>query len=59
MNHDVAHCLDYKCGKCPSTCPFVQLERDLKTRIDLIGVPITYQSFKDEEVCRKYTMENR
>ena len=56
MNHDVAHCLDYKSGKCPNTCPFAKLEQDLqKHAIDLIGVPITYQSFLHDSICERST----
>ena len=49
MNHDYAHCLDYK-EDCPEKCFRAQLTRDLKRN------PIPWRSwmhFKGTEECEK------
>ena len=52
MNHDYAHCLDFSKG-CPKDCFRAQLTRDLKRRIDLGGIPLTWMHFKGTEECKK------
>lgn len=48
MNHDYAHCLDFK-RNCPKDCFWAQLQRDLMKRFYLL--PLTYAHFKDTEEC--------
>lgn len=50
MNHDYAHCLDFK-ESCPNNCFRAQLTRDLKTRTDLLGLPFTWMHFKETKEC--------
>ena len=52
MNHDYAHCLDYR-PDCPKSCFRAQLERDLAKRKDIYWLPITYQHFQDTEECER------
>ena len=52
MNHDYAHCLDFS-NSCPKDCFRAQLTRDLKRRIDLGGIPLTWMRFKGTEECKK------
>ena len=52
MNHDYAHCLDYQ-KDCPKTCFRAQLCRDLESRRDLWGIPMTYMHFKGSDECCK------
>lgn len=49
MNHDYAHCADYKYGVCPTECFRGQLVRDLKDAPD--GFAVTFMSFKDSKEC--------
>ena len=50
MNHDYAHCLDHS-KSCQADCFRAKLVRDLKTRIDLLGIPITWQHFAGTLYC--------
>ena len=50
MNHDYCHCLDFT-EKCPKECFRAQLERDLRARTDLFGVPLTYGHFGGTSLC--------
>ncbi len=50
MNHDYAHCFDYK-PYCPKDCFRAQLARDLENRSDLKGIPLTYANFKGTKHC--------
>lgn len=52
MNHDYAHCLDYS-PDCPAECFRAKLTKDLKGRIDLGGIPLTWMHFKDTAECKK------
>lgn len=52
MNHDYAHCADYK-ADCPKSCFRAQLVRDLRQRTDLLGLPFSWMHFKGTEECRK------
>ena len=51
MNHDYAHCLDFS-KDCPKECFRAQLTMDLKRRIDLGGIPLTWMHFKGTEECK-------
>lgn len=49
MNHDYAHCYDYKRGVCPKECFRGELVRDLKNcRRDL---QVSFASFKGTDEC--------
>jgi len=50
MNHDYSHCLDYL-PNCPKECFRAQLTEDLKSRKDLIGVPLTWTHFYNTDEC--------
>ena len=52
MNHDYAHCLDYR-KDCPNECFRAQLTIDLKQRTDLLGIPFSWMHFEDTEECKK------
>lgn len=52
MNHDYAHCADYR-KDCPKDCFRVQLVRDLKQRTDLLGLSFTWMSFKGTDECKR------
>ena len=52
MNHDYAHCADYR-KDCPKDCFRAQLVRDLKQRTDLLGLPFTWMSFKGTYDCKR------
>lgn len=52
MNHDYAHCADFT-EDCPKECFRAQLTRDLKRRINLGGLPLTWMHFKGTEECKK------
>lgn len=51
MNHDYAHCLDFK-DDCPSECFRAQLSRDLE---NIIPIPywVSWMHFKGTEECKK------
>ena len=50
MNHDYSHCLDYL-PNCPKECFRAQLTEDLRSRKDLIGVPLTWTHFYKTDEC--------
>lgn len=52
MNHDYSHCLDFK-DSCPKKCFRAELVRDLRSRKDMIGVPISWTHYKGTEECPK------
>ena len=56
MNHDYAHCSDYR-KDCPKNCFRAQLTKDLKQRTDLLGLPFTWMSFKGTKECKKEVTE--
>ena len=59
MNHDYAHCLDFK-ESCPKSCFRAQLMRDLDVDpIRLVGIPLTYMHFADTEECKRGFAERR
>ena len=58
MNHDYCHCFDFNEKECPKDCFRAQLERDLKKRHDLIGIPLTYGNLKGTEYCVLTAEEN-
>ena len=58
MNHDYAHCLDFK-ESCPKSCFRAQLLRDLKDNPRLVGIPLTYMHFADTEECKRGFVERR
>lgn len=53
MNHDYAHCLDFRNG-CPRDCFRAELVRDLNKRTDLYGKPIDWMSFRWTSECPKW-----
>ena len=53
MNHDYAHCMDYDKAKCPKSCFRAELTEDLKRRTDLIGIPMTWSSFRGMPGCKR------
>lgn len=56
MNHDYAHCADYR-KDCPKDCFRAQLVRDLKQRTDLIWLRVSWIHFKGTDECRKEVTE--
>ena len=56
MNHDYAHCLDYK-DDCPKECFRAQLVRDLRKYGNLapyaINIPVTWMHFEGTEECMR------
>ena len=49
MNHDKAHCMDYRKDKCPVICMRGMLTRDIaNNHQDMI---VTWQSFKGSDEC--------
>lgn len=52
MNHDYAHCADFKMS-CPRNCFRAKLERDLRTNgMNYVGMPISYVHFKKDGLCQ-------
>ena len=52
MNHDYAHCSDYT-PDCPKDCFRAELIRDLKQRVDLLGLTFTFMHLKGTEECKQ------
>ena len=52
MNHDYAHCMDYR-GDCPMECFRARLTKDLESRIDLGGIPLTWMHFEGTDECKR------
>ena len=53
MNHDATHCADYTTA-CPKSCYRAELTADLRKRIDLLWLPMSFAHFKGTEECPKY-----
>lgn len=53
MNHDATHCADYT-KACPKSCYRAELTEDLRKRIDLLGMPMSFAHFKGTDECPKY-----
>ena len=51
MNHDATHCSDYEKQKCPNSCYRARLTEDLAQRGDLVGIPMSWASFRYSEEC--------
>lgn len=54
MNHDMTHCEDYRKSYCPKKCFRARLTQDLlerKARGELLGIPMSFASFKDTDEC--------
>lgn len=51
MNHDYAHCLDYKADKCPKSCFRAQLTEELKQNIDRVDFMVLWANFKGTQYC--------
>lgn len=52
MNHDYAHCLDFK-PSCPRACFRAKLERDLqKNKEQYIGMTFSYMRFRGCGLCQ-------
>lgn len=56
MNHDYAHCADYKKGVCPTECFRGQLVRDLNRHPMLKN--ISFASFKGTDECELKEQED-
>lgn len=56
MNHDATHCADYTTA-CPKKCYRGALTADLRERIDLLGMPMSFAHFKGTDECPKYHRE--
>ena len=52
MNHDYAHCLDWK-PTCPKKCFRAMLVQDLEKRNDLREIPMSWMHFKGTDECPK------
>lgn len=52
MNHDYAHCLDWK-PTCPKNCFRAMLVRDLKKRNDLREIPMSWMHLEDTNECER------
>lgn len=52
MNHDCSHCLDFN-DSCPKKCFRAELVRDLRSRKDMVGVPISWTHYKGTDECPK------
>ena len=52
MNHDYAHCLDFK-DDCPKDCFRAQLVRDLHRRNDLWAKPVSWMHLKGTDECKR------
>ena len=50
MNHDNAHCLDFK-KNCPKKCFRAQLVREVEEIEELQFIPLTWAHFKGTEEC--------
>lgn len=54
MNHDTVHCSDYRKSYCPRSCYYAKLTEDLKAKKktgQLLGIPMSFASFKDTDEC--------
>lgn len=51
ISHDATHCTDYCKAECPELCYRAVLTKDLTGRTDLVGVPLSWASFKGSEEC--------
>lgn len=61
MNHDATHCADYRKSRCPRSCYYAKLTEDLKTKKktgQLLGIPMSFDSFKDTDVCPRKGKSN-
>ena len=52
MNHDYAHCADFK-DSCPDDCFRAQLVRDLERYGDTKGFPVSWIHLEGTEACEK------
>ena len=57
MNHDATHCADYTMA-CPKSCYRAELTADLRKRIDLLWLPVSFAHYKGTKECPKYLKEN-
>ena len=53
MNHDVTHCADYTTA-CPKSCYRAEVTADLRNRIDLLSMPMSFAHYKGTKECPKY-----
>ena len=52
MNHDYAHCLDFK-PSCPRSCFRARLARDLQANKEqYIGMTFSYMHFRESGLCQ-------
>lgn len=52
MNHDYAHCMDYR-DDCPMECFRARLTRDLNNRTDLPWKPYSWMHFNGTDECKR------
>ena len=52
MNHDYAHCMDYR-DDCPMECFRARLTRDLNNRTDLQWKPHSWMHFEGTDECKR------
>lgn len=52
MNHDYAHCADYK-PDCPKKCWRGELVRDLASRSDLSQITVSWEHFEGTQECQR------
>ena len=52
MNHDYAHCMDYK-DDCPTECFRARLTKDLRNRTNLPWKPYSWMHFKGTDECKR------
>ena len=57
MNHDNAHCLDYR-SSCPEKCFRAQLERDLLAHPGIVRW-LTYSHLRETEECLAASKEGK
>lgn len=55
MNHDYAHCADYK-PSCPAGCFRGELVRDLRCNPMMVGIPVSWMHFDGTGECQKRTV---
>ena len=52
MNHDYAHCLNYR-PDCPKKCFRAELVRDLKLNITDVRLPVVWLDFLGTAECKR------
>ena len=52
MNHDYAHCLNFR-EDCPQKCFRAQLSRDAINNRNIVGIWMTFMNFRGTAECMK------